>query len=196
MEPAIGYYGNRGDEVCDENSEPGSEFLSNVCREWEAATEPARDAGVRVVNLRIGLVLSGHGGALQSMLPLFKLGLGGKLGIGNQYMSWIALPDLVNAIVFCLHTADATGPINGVAPEPITNAIFTKALGRALGRPTIIPVPSFALRLALGEMAEALLLASNRVVPRRLLELGFSYELSNLDHALAAVLKRDGDISQ
>jgi uncharacterized protein (TIGR01777 family) len=187
---AIGYYGDRGDEVLTEKSPPGAGFLADVCKAWEAATEPARQAGLRVVNLRIGMVLSRHGGALKRMLPPFKTGFGGIVGSGRQYMSWIALSDLVRAIDFLLTADDAAGPVNAVAPQPVTNREFTRTLGRALRRPTLLPLPGFAVRLLFGEMGEALLLAGNRVQPARLTQAGFSFEYPCLEAALNAELRQ------
>ena len=181
---AVGYYGDRGEERLQEDSPAGSGFLADVCREWEAATHPAVQQGIRVVNLRIGMVLSPHGGALAKMLPPFRLGLGGCLGSGRQYLSWIALDDLVEVIAFALTAPNLRGPVNAVAPTPVTNREFTKALGRVLGRPTLCPVPAFAARLAFGEMAQALLLASARVMPAALLRSGFAFRYPDLDGAL------------
>ncbi len=189
---AIGYYGNRGDAVLREESPPGSGFLAEVCREWEAAAEPAVHKGIRVVHLRIGVVLSPAGGALQKMLLPFKMGLGGKIGTGKQYMSWIALDDLVGVINFALTNSSLRGPVNAVAPNPVTNLDFTKTLGRVLGRPTLFPMPAFAARLALGEMAEELLLASARVEPIRLLAAGYSWLFPSLDGALRHLLAQPG----
>ncbi len=186
---AIGYYGDRGDELLHEESASGSDFLSEVGRAWEAATVPAAQAGIRVVNLRIGIVLSPRGGALKQMLPPFKLGLGGRLGSGRQYMSWIALDDVLGAIRHALRTDSLRGPVNAVAPNPVTNAEFTRTLGQVLHRPTIFPVPAFAVRLLFGEMGQALLLTSQRVEPARLLAAGFSFKHPELKGALEAVLK-------
>ena len=185
---AVGIYGDRGDELLDEASPPGSGFLADVCREWEQATEPAAAAGIRVVNLRIGLVLSRRGGALQAMLLPFKLGVGGRVGSGRQYWSWIALDDLVGAILHAIDSSQLGGPVNAVSPNPATNAEFTKTLGRVLGRPTIVPLPAFAAKLVLGQMAQDLLLASTRVVPRRLTESGFTFQFPELEPALRHAL--------
>ncbi len=185
---AIGYYGDRGNAVLDEDSEPGQGFLSKVSLEWEAAADPAREAGLRVVHLRIGIVLSKHGGALKQMLLPFKLGVGGKLGDGSQYMSWIGLEDLTRIIEYAIEQPTMQGAINAVAPTPATNADFTKALGRVLGRPTIFPVPGFGVRLLFGEMGDALLLGSTRVVPTRLAATDFRFEHPDLDSALRAAL--------
>lgn len=181
---AVGYYGDRGAEWMDETSPPGDGFLAEVCRDWEAATAPARDAGIRVVNLRLGVVLSREGGALAKMLMPFKLGLGGVLGSGRQYLSWIARDDLVAAIQYALEDKGMAGPVNAVAPEPATNREFTKALGRMLGRPTVMAMPAFAARLAFGEMADEMLLSGARVAPRVLCASGFTFEYPQLEAAL------------
>jgi uncharacterized protein (TIGR01777 family) len=185
---AVGYYGSRGDEVLDEQSQPGSGFLSEVCRGWEEATEPARQIGVRVVNLRIGAVLSPAGGALAQMLPPFKAGLGGQVGSGNQYMSWISIEDLVGLILFVLREENLVGPVNAVAPHPVTNRELTKTLGRVLRRPTAMALPTFAARLAFGEVADELLLASARVNPSKLLGAGYEFRHPRLETALRHVL--------
>ncbi len=187
---AVGYYGLAGDEWLDESSPPGGDFLARLCADWEAATEPAACAGVRVVPLRSGVVLSPRGGALARMLPFFRLGLGGILGRGTHYLSWIAIDDLVAAIGHVLATPALEGAVNAVAPSPVTNRTFTRALGRVLKRPTVARVPAAALRLAFGEMADAALLASQRVRPRRLLETGFRFALPELDAALYHALER------
>jgi uncharacterized protein (TIGR01777 family) len=186
---AIGIYGDRGDEPLTEESAAGSGFLADVCREWEAATEPAREAGIRVVNLRIGVVLSARGGALAKMLLPFKLGLGGRLGSGKQYLSWIGVDDVVGAIRHALDTPELAGPVNATAPSPVTNGEFTKSLGRALHRPTIAPVPAPMARLAFGEMADALLLASTRVLPERLVASGYRFRHPDLDGCLRDLLR-------
>ena len=185
---AVGYYGNRGAEVLTEASAPGTDFLSDVCREWEAAAEPARAAGIRVVHLRFGVVLSAEGGALAQMLTPFKLGIGGQLGSGAHYMSWLALDDAVGMIEHALADENLSGPVNAVAPQPVTNREFTKTIGRVLGRPTLLPMPAFALRLALGEMADALLLSSARVEPQRLAAAGYQFKYPQLEGALRHVL--------
>ena len=185
---AIGFYGDRGDEELDEDSAGGSGFLADVCRDWEAATQAAGERGIRVVNVRIGLVLSTTGGALARLLPLFRLGLGGRLGGGRQYVSWITLDDLGEVIAHLIVTESCRGPVNAVAPQPVTNRQFTRALGRVLRRPALIPVPAPALRLLLGEMAGALLLSSARALPRRLLDSGFTFQDPNLAGALARLL--------
>ncbi|MGH9940814.1 MAG: TIGR01777 family oxidoreductase [Pyrinomonadaceae bacterium] len=189
---AIGFYGNRGDELVNEDSPAGADFLAGVCREWEAATEPAAQAGMRVVLLRIGVVLSGDGGALQKMLTPFKLGVGGRVGSGRQYMSWVSLDDVVGVIKYALTNESLRGPINVVAPQAATNEEFTKTLGRVLGRPTLFPAPAFALRLAFGEMADALLLGSTRVEPRRLGAAGYQFQHPRLEGALRSALN-NGD---
>jgi uncharacterized protein (TIGR01777 family) len=187
---AIGYYGDRGAEILREDSRPGSGFLPDVCREWEAATKPAADSGIRVVNLRTGLVLSSAGGALPKMLPPFKLGVGGKLGTGRQYMSWISIDDLVGAIQHAFEKDSLGGPVNAVSPHPVTNLEFTKTLGRVLSRPTIFPVPAFAVRLMFGQMGEDLLLASARVEPARLAGSGYVFRYPVLEGALRHVLRK------
>jgi uncharacterized protein (TIGR01777 family) len=185
---AIGIYGNRGDEALTEASMPGSGFLPEVCQAWEKATQPATDAGIRVVHLRFGVVLSPEGGALAQMLPIFRAGMGGQLGSGRQWTSWVALPDVTRAIEFARETASLSGAVNVVAPGPVTNFEFTRALGRALHRPTLLPVPAFGLRLAFGEMAQATVLASQRVMPARLSAAGFDFEYPEIQAALHFVL--------
>ena len=187
---AIGYYGDRGDERLTEQSPPGTGFLPDVCREWEQAAQPVTSAGIRLVHLRIGVVLSPRGGALAKMLPPFRLGLGGILGTGRQHWSWVALGDVTGAIQHALITDSVRGPVNVVSPNPATNAEFTRALGRVLRRPTIFPVPAFAARLLMGEMADALLLASARVEPTRLVESGYRFRYPELDAALRHLLGR------
>ncbi len=187
---AVGYYGNRGDEWLDETSPPGQDFLARLCVEWEEATAAAAAAGIRVVSLRTGIVLSTRGGALARMLPLFRMGLGGALGSGRQHMSWITIDDLLAAIALLVTEAGPSGPMNAVAPSPVTNAVFTKTLGRVLGRPTIVRAPAIALRLAFGEMADAALLASQRVRPERLLASGFRFRHPSLEEALRYLLQR------
>ena len=189
---AIGFYGDRGAEVLTEESPPGTGYLSEVCREWEAATAAAARKGIRVISLRIGVVLSPRGGALSRMLPPFRAGLGGVIGNGRQYVSWIALDDLVGVVLHALRSGELCGPVNAVAPVPVTNREFTEALGKVLSRPTLLPVPAFALRLALGEMADALLLASARVAPRRLEETGYRFRFPELPAALRHLLARKG----
>jgi uncharacterized protein (TIGR01777 family) len=187
---AIGYYGDRGEESLSEESAPGTGFLPEVCRAWEAATEPARQAGLRTVQLRFGVVLSAAGGALAKILTPFRLGIGGVLGSGRQYMSWIALEDAVGAIQYAIVTDSLQGPVNAVAPHALTNQEFTKALGKVLGRPTIVPLPAFAARLMFGEMADELLLASARVQPAKLLASGYRFRYPEIEGALRHVLAR------
>lgn len=185
---AVGYYGDRGEETVDESSAPGTGFLADVCREWEAATQSARDAGIRVVNLRLGVVLSPHGGALAQMLTPFKLGVGGVIGSGRQYLSWISIDDLVSAIQFALRTESLSGPVNAATPHPVANREFTKTLGGVLGRPTVFPMPAFAARLAFGEMADEMLLGGVRVEPRALSTAGFAFQYPELESALRHLL--------
>lgn len=187
---AIGYYGDRGDTELDETASAGDGYLPDVCEQWERSCAAAREAGIRTVNMRIGVVLSTEGGALKEMLTPFKLGGGGILGSGNQYFSWIELDDIVRAMQFVVQTDSLSGPVNLVAPNPVTNRVFTKTLGRVLSRPTILPMPAFAARLLFGEMADALLLASTRVVPSALASAGFDYRHGELEPALRHVLDR------
>lgn len=189
---AIGYYGRRGDEILDEQSAPGTGFLPEVCVEWEAACQPARDAGIRVANLRFGVILSPKGGALEKMLTPFKMCMGGKVGSGDQYWSWVSIDDAAGAIYHALMTPTLTGPVNAVAPNPVTNAEFTKTLGKVLSRPTIVPMPAFAARLALGEMADDLLIGSTRVIPKRLLETDYDFRQPELEGALRHLLGKTG----
>jgi uncharacterized protein len=186
---AIGFYGNRGDEVLTEQSAPGNDFLANVCKQWEQSAQPAAEKGIRLVKARFGIILDKEGGALAKMLPPFRMGIGGRIGDGKQWMSWIALADVVGALEFVIENQALSGPVNFVAPNPVTNATFTSALGRILGRPTFLPVPAFGARLAFGEMADALLLSSQRVEPRRLNETGFRFRYSNLNDALSEILR-------
>ena len=186
---AIGYYGDRGEEILDETSTPGAGFFGDLCQQWEAAADPARQAGIRVVHLRLGVILGPGPGALARMLPPFRLGLGGPLGNGRQYMSWIALSDAVAAIHFLLETSSLAGPVNLTAPNPVTNAAFTRALARQLHRPAVFRAPAFALRLALGQMAQEALLASARVYPARLAHANFHFAYPHIDQALAAALE-------
>lgn len=185
---AVGYYGNRGEDVLTETSGPGTGFLADLCRDWEAASMPAQDAGVRVTRLRLAPVLSSKGGMLAAILPIFRLGLGGRLGSGRQWMAWISLDDLLSVMERALGDSTMRGSINAASPEPVRNADFTRALGRALHRPTLVPAPEFALRMALGAMAEELLLASQRVTPEVLLTGGFRFAHPGLDEALRAAL--------
>ncbi len=183
-----GFYGDRGDEVCTEQSPPGSGFLPATCIEWEGAADPARAAGIRVVHLRLGMVLSVEGGALAKMLPPFRLGLGGRIGHGRQYMSWLALQDVVGVIILALGDEELAGPVNAVSPNPVTNAEFTRILGRVLRRPTLFPVPAVSLRLLLGKMADDLLLASTRVEPRLLLDRDYRFDHPELEPCLRSLL--------
>ncbi len=187
---AIGFYGDRGDEELTEQSSPGDIFLSEVCEAWERATAPAEAAGIRVVHLRTGIVLDPSGGALAKTLPLFKMGLGGRLGSGRQWWSWISIADEVGAIRFLLDH-DLHGPVNLTAPHPVTNAEFTKVLGKVLGRPTVLPVPAFGPKLLLGaELAQQLLFTSARVLPSALADAGYAFATPDLEGALRAELVR------
>ena len=181
---ATGIYGDRDDETLDEQSETGGGFLAGVCREWEQATEPASKAGVRVVNLRMGPILARDGGMLSKLLTPFKMGMGGKVGSGKQYISWVALDDAVNAIKLAIDDKSIQGPINIVSPNPVTNEEFTKTLGHVLNRPTALAMPAFAARLAFGEMADEMLLASQKVMPKRLTAAGFQFQYPQLESAM------------
>jgi uncharacterized protein (TIGR01777 family) len=181
---ATGIYGDRPDETLTEQSDSGGGFLAGVCREWEKATEPASKVGVRVVNLRFGPVLAPHGGMMEKMLTPFKMGLGGKIGSGKQYISWVSIDDVVGAMKLALKDETIRGPLNVVSPNPVTNEEFTKSLGDALSRPTMMAVPAFAARLAFGEMADEMLLSSQKVLPKRLQDAGFQFKYPNLDEAL------------
>jgi uncharacterized protein (TIGR01777 family) len=185
---AIGYYGDRDDEVLDESSSPGTGFLSDVCQQWEAACESARRQGIRTVNTRFGVVLSGDGGALKKMLLPFKLGVGGRIGAGRQWMSWVDLDDVVGAIEHCLNNAAINGAVNVVSPNAVTNAEFTKSLGRVLHRPTIFPLPAPVARLVLGEMADGLLLSSAHVEPIQLKNSGYQFRYPELELSLRHAL--------
>src|ERR1700676_3081295 len=185
---AIGYYGNRGDEVLSEESKAGDDFLARLAQEWEAEAVKAEALGLRVVRLRFGIILAKHGGALPQMMRLFKFGLGGRIGSGQQWMSWITLEDVVSVIRKVLENRAVSGAVNVVAPQPVRNAEFAQALGHAIHRPAIVPAPAFALEFALGEMAEALLLASQRVAPSRLVQLGYRFSQPDLSSALASIL--------
>ncbi len=187
---AVGYYGNRGDEQLTETSSPGDDFLSQLARDWEAEAQRAGQHGIRTVMLRFGVILSATGGALPRMLLPFKLGAGGRLGSGQQWMSWLTLAEAVGFVRHALESAGLSGALNAVAPSPVRNTEFTNVLGRVLRRPTLFPAPAFALKLALGEMAEALLLSSQRVIPARLQEQGYEFAHMGLEGALRAVLKR------
>jgi uncharacterized protein (TIGR01777 family) len=187
---AIGFYGDRGAEVLTEESAPGEGFLPEVCRAWEAAAGPASARGIRVVLLRFGVILAAEGGALEKMLTPFKMGVGGKIGSGEQFMSWITLDDTIGVIKHALVNEALTGPVNVVAPQPLTNLEFTKTMGRVLSRPTMFSVPAFAARLAFGEMADAALLASERVEPARLKQSAYVFQHPQLEDALRQLLKK------
>jgi uncharacterized protein len=185
---AVGYYGDRGDTRLDENSAPGSGFLPELCREWEAATAPASQRDIRVVNPRLGVVLSADGGSLSKMLTPFRLGIGGRIGSGKQYISWIAIDDLVRVLEHAIQDESLRGPINAVAPFSVTNLEFSKILGRVLSRPSFMALPSFAARLIWGQLADEVLLASARVSPARLLQSNYKFLYPNLEAALRHVL--------
>lgn len=185
---AVGIYGNRGDEALSEESSAGNDFLARLGRDWEAATEAAGHVGIRTVLLRMGMVVAGEGGALRKMLPLFRLGLGGRIGSGRQWMSWVAIEDVIGIIRFVLETEELHGPLNVVAPNPVTNAEFARTLGRVLHRPAVLPVPAFVVRALFGEMGETVLLGSARVRPRRLEKRGFPFRYPELEEALRAAL--------
>ena len=187
---AIGIYGDRGDELLSEESEPGTTFLARVCQQWEAAAQVAADAGIRLVHLRFGMVLSTEGGALPKMLTPFRLGLGGPIGNGRQFMSWVAIDDVVGAIEHVLDHDAVRGPVNIVAPQPVTNREFATVLGKVLRRPAVLPLPAPVVRLLMGEMADELLLASARVVPGRLEQSGYTFRYDRLEAALRALLGR------
>lgn len=187
---AVGYYGDRGAEVLREDSAAGSGFLALVCRDWEEATAPARHGGIRVVTLRIGMVLSRDGGALAALLTPFRLGAGGPVGSGAQYVSWITIDELLGVILHAAATESLSGPVNAVTPNPVTNLDFARTLGRVLFRPALMPTPTFAARLLFGEMADALLLASARVEPARLVATGYTFQYPNLEEALRHVLRQ------
>jgi uncharacterized protein len=188
---AIGFYGNRGDESLTEKSPPGDDFLAKVCRDWEAATEAAVEKGIRTVYARFGVILDAREGALAKMMPPFRAGIGGKVGNGKQWMSWIALDDVIGSLKFLLEDKTISGPVNVVAPNPVTNEEFTKTLARTLSRPAIFPMPAFAARLAFGEMADALLLSSQRVDPAVLQDNGFLFSWPTLEPALQNILHAD-----
>lgn len=185
---ATGIYGDRGDEILTESSAPGSGFLVETCVQWEAAAQPAKDAGIRVAYLRFGAALSPKGAALAKLVPLFRLGLGGKLGSGKQWMSWMSLPDVVSAVFHIMQDEQLSGPVNMVSPILVTNAEFTRTLANVLHRPAILPVPAFVLRAVVGEMAYEALLASTRVLPARLAETGFRFQHAQLALALESLL--------
>jgi uncharacterized protein (TIGR01777 family) len=187
---AIGYYGDRGDEMLTEESDPGVGFLADVCRQWEASTTPAAAAGIRVAMLRFGVILATDGGALAKMLLPFKLGVGGNMGSGKQFWSWLTADEAARILLFAVTNDQLSGPVNAVSPHPATNAEFTKALAGVLHRPAIFPMPAFAARLALGEMADALILSSARVLPRKLESAGYQFLHPEISGALRDVLKR------
>jgi len=192
---AVGFYGDRGDEILDESSVAGRGFFADLCSAWEAAAQPAVEIGVRVIHLRFGMVI-GHGGAMAKLAPLFRMGIAGRLGSGRQWISWVSEADAVGIVLFLLdqlsssrlQTGILSGPVNAVAPEPVTNAKFTSELAHAVNRPAVLPAPAFALRLAFGEMADEALLASIRAVPRRLIQAEYAYRCPTLSEAFAAVL--------
>jgi uncharacterized protein (TIGR01777 family) len=187
---AIGYYGNRGDEILSEQSSPGSGFTADLAREWEQASQPAANAGIRTVQMRMGVVMATTGGALAKMLPAFKLGIGGRLGDGRQWMSWIDLQDVIGAIQHILRSDLLHGPVNLVAPKPVTNEEFSKTLGSVLSRPAVFPVPVFAARLAFGEMADELLLASQRIEPTKLISSGYPFRFPTLRQSLESLMRQ------
>jgi uncharacterized protein (TIGR01777 family) len=189
---ASGYYGNRGDEVLTEESAPGSDFLAELTRAWEAEAGRAEEIGIRTAILRFGVILSPGGGALARMLPAFRLGLGGRLGSGKQWMSWLSLPEAVSLIRNAIENSSLRGAMNASAPNPLTNAEFTTILGRVLRRPAVFPVPEFGLRLLFGEMADTVLLSSQRMLPKRLQGISYTFQHPELEQALRAVLSRPG----
>ncbi|MGM0557544.1 MAG: TIGR01777 family oxidoreductase [Myxococcota bacterium] len=189
---AVGYYGDTGDTIVDEDSTAGDTFLAEVCERWEAAAQPARDAGIRVVHPRLGVVFTPEGGALDEMLTPFKLGVGGKLGSGEQYMSWVTPDDVVGAFNFLMMRDDLDGPFNVTSPNPVTNKQFTKALGRVISRPTILPVPSFGIKMLFGEMGQEMLLEGQRAIPTRLQDAGFEFEFVGIEDALRHVMGKYG----
>ena len=187
---AIGYYGDRGEETLTEESGPGTNFLAGLCRQWEAATGAAAQAGIRTVQVRIGVMLSTKGGALPKMLTPFKLGLGGRIGSGRQYLSWISIDDVVGAILYALNAGQVRGPVNATAPNPATNSEFTRSLADVLHRPAIFPMPTFAVRALFGQMGDELLLASARVLPSKLQASGYQFRRPELKTALMSLLKK------
>lgn len=187
---AVGYYGDRSDEQLTETSAPGNDFLAQLARDWETEVVRATKNGIRTVQLRFGVILAARGGALPRMLLPFKMGVGGRLGSGQQWMSWLTLQEATGIVKFALENAELAGAVNAVAPNPVRNIEFTKTLGRVLRRPTLFPAPAFALKLALGEMADALLLSSQRVIPARLSELKYNFVHAELEAALRAVLRK------
>jgi uncharacterized protein (TIGR01777 family) len=187
---AVGFYGDRGDEILTENSSPGKGFAAEVCRQWEAASQPAAEAGIRTAQTRIGVVMSADGGALPKMLPPFRLGLGGRLGSGRQWQSWISISDVAGAIQHVLNNESLSGPVNAVGPNPVTNAEFTRVLAAVLNRPAIFPVPEFAVKLLFGEMGAELFLGSQRVEPAKLVASGYRFQFPDLRLALKNILHR------
>ena len=187
---AVGYYGSRGDETLGETSAPGNDFLAALCQEWERETARGAEFGARVVGLRFGIILAAHGGALPQMMTPIKLGVGGRLGTGRQWMSWVTLEETVRVVQFALANAGLTGPVNVVAPNPVQNSEFTRVLARTLHRPALFPAPAFALRLELGEMADGLLLSSQKVTPAKLVNAGFQFLQPELAGALGKVLRK------
>ncbi len=187
---AVGFYGDRGDEILTENSSPGQGFAAEVCRQWEAASQPAAEAGIRTAQTRIGVVMSADGGALPKMLPPFRLGLGGRLGSGRQWQSWISISDVAGAIQHVLNNESLSGPVNAVGPNPVTNAEFTRVLAAVLNRPAIFPVPEFAVKLLFGEMGAELFLGSQRVEPAKLVASGYRFQFPDLRLALKNILHR------
>ena len=192
---AVGYYGNRGEKRVDEASEPGKGFLADVCRQWEEATASAVDVGIRVANLRLGLILSAEGGALKKMLLPFRIGLGGVIGSGKQYMSWVSIDDVIGTIQHIIAKEALCGPVNLVSPNSVSNREFTKTLGQVLNRPTIFPMPAFAARIAFGEMADELLLSSTRVIPKKLMDNGYEFRHPELGGAFEHLLNMEDNIS-
>lgn len=185
---AVGIYGNTGDTSCDESTPPGTDFLARVCRDWESSAEPARQAGIRTVHLRFGVLLARGGGALARLLPLYRLGVGGRIGDGRQWMSWLAMDDAAGIVRFVLERETVAGAVNAVAPAPVTNAEFTATLARVVHRPALFPVPASVLTLMFGEMAQATLLVSQRVLPGRLLAAGYAFRHDTLESALRAAV--------
>ncbi len=186
---AVGFYGNRGDEILREDSPSGEGFAAEICRQWEAAAQPAAKAGIRTAQMRFGVVMSAEGGALPKMLPPFRLGLGGRLGNGRQWWPWVSVRDVVGAIQHVLNHESLTGPVNTVAPNPVTNAEFTSILASVLKRPAIFPMPAFAVRLVFGEMGEELFLGSQRVQPAKLVATGYQFQHPDLKNALKQILQ-------
>ena len=187
---AVGFYGNRGDEILSEDSASGEGFAAEICRQWEAATQPAAKAGIRTAQMRIGVVMSADGGALPEMLTPFRLGLGGRLGNGRQWWTWVSVRDVVGAIQHVLNHNSLSGPVNAVAPNPVTNAEFTRILASVLNRPAIFPIPAFAVRMIFGEMGEELFLGSQRVEPTKLAASGYQFQHPDLKNALKEILQR------